>query len=110
MLIKHADDKTKRLALLEDLQRSSLLDKRQREWLKDEHYRTLQGLQGERDAAHYIDNWLKDGVNHAVLHDLRISFDARDCTDRPPRDQPCAALLPVRDQVLQWPSADQCAR
>ncbi|MFH7041656.1 nuclease-related domain-containing protein [Paucibacter sp. JuS9] len=75
MLIKHADDKTKRLALLEELQRSNLLDKRQREWLKDEHFRTLQGLQGERDAAHYIDSWLKDGVNHAVLHDLRISFD-----------------------------------
>lgn len=75
MLIKHADDKTKRLALLEELQRSSLLDKRQRDWLKDEQHRTIQGIQGEREAAHYIDNWLKDGVNHAVLHDLRISID-----------------------------------
>ncbi|MDC6166990.1 nuclease-related domain-containing protein [Paucibacter sp. XJ19-41] len=75
MLIKHADDKTKRLVLLEELQRSSLLDKRQRDWLKDEQHRTVQGIHGEREAAHYIDNWLKDGVNHAVLHDLRISVD-----------------------------------
>lgn len=36
MLIKSADDKTKRLALLEDLQKSLLLDMRQKEWLRDE--------------------------------------------------------------------------
>ena len=36
MLIKSADDKTKRLALLEDLQKSTLLDTRQKEWLRDE--------------------------------------------------------------------------
>ena len=34
MLIKSADDKTKRLALLEDLQKSPLLDMHQKEWLR----------------------------------------------------------------------------
>ena len=34
MLIKLADDKSKRLALLQDLQKSSLLDARQKEWLR----------------------------------------------------------------------------
>lgn len=33
MLIKSADDKSKRLRLLEDLQNSPHLDARQREWL-----------------------------------------------------------------------------
>jgi len=33
MLIKSADDKTKRLTLLEDLQKSTMLDARQKDWL-----------------------------------------------------------------------------
>ncbi len=33
MLLKSADDKSKRVRLLEDLQQSSQLDARQREWL-----------------------------------------------------------------------------
>jgi len=74
MLIKQADDKSKRLALLEDLQRSSLLDKRQRDWLSDEHYRIKRGIQGERDAAFYLNNYLEDDPDRAVLHDLRLSI------------------------------------
>lgn len=30
------------------------------------------GIAGERDAAHYIDNHYKDRSTHAVIHDLRI--------------------------------------
>jgi hypothetical protein len=72
MLIKAADDKTKRLKLLEALQASLALDARQREWLKDEYWRVRKGIEGERDAAFHIDSLLRDGENHAVLHDLRI--------------------------------------
>jgi hypothetical protein len=51
VLIKSADDKSKRLALLEDLQKSPLLDRRQRDWLRDEQFRLKRGIAGERDAA-----------------------------------------------------------
>ncbi len=47
MLIKSTDDKSKRLALLEDLQRSMLMDARQREWLRDKLRRCKAGLKGE---------------------------------------------------------------
>ncbi|MDN3543304.1 nuclease-related domain-containing protein [Kinneretia asaccharophila] len=75
MLIKTADDKRKRIQLLNDLQQSTQLDARQRQWLREELDRLQLGLQGERDAAYYIDNWLKDSSNSAVLHDLRVSVD-----------------------------------
>jgi len=75
VLIKAADDKSKRLALLEDLQRSPLLDRRQKDWLRDELHRTRRGIAGERDAAHYLDNYLKDDPDRAVLHDLRFKVD-----------------------------------
>lgn len=75
MLIKTADDKSKRLDLLTDLQRSPLLDAHQRSWLRDELMRTQRGIEGERDAAHYIDSAFKDSANLAVIHDLRIVVD-----------------------------------
>lgn len=75
MLLKKADDKSKRLKLLEDLQQSKLLDTRQREWLRDELDRLRKGIQGERDAAHYLDNYLADGKYSALLHDLRFHID-----------------------------------
>jgi hypothetical protein len=75
MLLKTADDKSKRLKLLEDLQSSKLLDPRQRDWLQQELYRLRQGIQGERDAAHYLDNFFAGSKNSAVLHDLRFQFE-----------------------------------
>lgn len=75
MLFKQADDKTKRLRLLEDLQASPVLDARQRTWLKEEHWRVKQGIDGERDAAFHIDSVMRDGANTAVLHDLRFVVD-----------------------------------
>ncbi|HMO46078.1 MAG TPA: nuclease-related domain-containing protein [Rubrivivax sp.] len=75
MLIKSVDDKAKRLAFLKELQRSSLLDRRQQEWLRDEHHRTQRGMAGERDAAHYLDNYLKDDADRVLLHDLRFQVD-----------------------------------
>lgn len=75
MLLKSADDKSKRVALLEDLQRSQLLDAHQKKWLHDELMRLTKGLQGERESAHYLDHYFKDGENHVVLHDLRFVID-----------------------------------
>ncbi|MBB2487746.1 NERD domain-containing protein [Mitsuaria sp. WAJ17] len=75
MLIKTADDKQRRLRLLGELQRSPLLDARQRDWLQDERMRCQRGQQGEREAAHHIDHWGKDGHNLAALHDLRFVGD-----------------------------------
>jgi Nuclease-related domain len=75
LLIKSADDKSKRLVLLEELQRSPLLDRRQQDWLRDELHRTKRGIAGERDAAHYLDNYLKDDPHRALLHDLRFNID-----------------------------------
>ena len=77
MLIKSADDKSKRVALLEELRKSVLLDRGQRDWLRDELLRLQRGMQGERDAAHYLDNYLKDDPDRAVIHDLRISIDGQ---------------------------------
>jgi len=75
MLIKSADDKTKRLRLLDELQAAPVLDARQRDWIKDEYWRVKKGIEGEREAAFHIDSALRDGKYHAVLHDLRIKVD-----------------------------------
>ena len=75
MLIKSADDPTRRTHLLEVLRSSPRLARWQKDKL-DEHLRRKKtGLQGERDAAHYIDTHLRDGENHAVLHDFRFEID-----------------------------------
>lgn len=75
MLLKSADDKSKRLALLENLQRSNILDAYQKNWLRDELMQFKKGLHGERESAHYLDNYLKDDENRVVLHDLRFVID-----------------------------------
>ena len=75
MLLKSADDKSKRVALLEELQRSAQLDYTQKKWLREEVSRLKKGIQGERDSAHHIESYFKDGVNHFILHDLRFVVD-----------------------------------
>ncbi|MCY7274718.1 MAG: NERD domain-containing protein [Phormidesmis sp. CAN_BIN44] len=75
MLLKSADVKSKRLVLLEDLQRSPVLDFSQKKWLKEELLRQRKGIQGERDSAHYLDGYFKGGPNHVLLHDLRFVVD-----------------------------------
>lgn len=77
MLIKSADDKKKRLRLLEELQKSDLLDEGQKKWLREEYWRLAPGTAGERDAAHYLDMSFSGGKNHAVLHDLRLEADGQ---------------------------------
>ena len=75
MLIKQADDQSKRLDLLESLQDAPTLDSEQRKWLKIQISNLRKGMSGERDAAYYIDHYYKDNPNLAVLHDLRLEFD-----------------------------------
>lgn len=75
MLLKRADDKSKRLALLQDLQNSEWLDTRQKKWLRDEFMRVRKGIQGESESAFFLDQYFKDGENHVVLHDLRFVVD-----------------------------------
>jgi len=75
VLIKSADDKSKRLALLQDLQKSSYLDTRQKDWLRDELRRFKAGMEGERAAAFYLDGHYKDSPHNVLLHDLRLEVD-----------------------------------
>lgn len=77
MLLKSADDKTKRLALLAELQSSAQLDASQKQWLREESIRYQRGVQGEKDAAYYLDSHFKDGRNHVVMHDLRFVVDGQ---------------------------------
>jgi hypothetical protein len=75
MLLKSTDDKSKRVRLLEELRQSPDLNARQRSWLEDELMRLQRGIAGERSAAHYLDNYLKDDPERLLLHDLRVSFE-----------------------------------
>jgi hypothetical protein len=75
MLIKSADDKSKRLALLLDLQQSPLLDTRQKDWLRTELRNLKAGIKGEQAAAFYLDGHYKDAQNNVLLHDLRLVVD-----------------------------------
>lgn len=75
MILKPADDKGRRLKLLEDLQQSAVLDFAQKKWLRTELMRLRKGIQGERDSAHYLDSYFKTSENHVVLHDLRFVLD-----------------------------------
>lgn len=75
MLIKSADDKSRRLALLQDLQKSPLLDARQKEWLRVELRNLTAGIKGEWEAAFHLDGHYKDGQNNVLLHDLRFVLD-----------------------------------
>ena len=75
MILKSADDKSKRLQLLEELQRSPMLDDYQRRWLRDQLPRERKGIQGEKDSAYYLDQYFKHGENHVVIHDLRLVVD-----------------------------------
>ena len=75
MALKSADDKSKRLVLLEELQRSPALDLSQKKWLREELMRTKKGIQGERESAHYLDHYFSGTQNNVLLHDLRFVID-----------------------------------
>ena len=72
MLIKKADDKSNRIALLEGWLMSTRLSQKQKEWFYTELASMRKGIQGESDAAFYIDSYYRDSENYAVIHDLRL--------------------------------------
>lgn len=71
MALKSADDKSKRLVLLEELQRSPALDLSQKKWLREELMRIRKGIQGELESAHYFSGT----ESNVLLHDLRFVID-----------------------------------
>lgn len=75
MLLKEADDKTKRLQLLEELQQTTVLGLREREWVQKEMIRTRKGIEGERSAAHYLNNFLASSPHSVLMHDLRFEVN-----------------------------------
>lgn len=73
--LKSADDRSRRLTLLDELSRSTLIDARQRNWLDEEQQRLRKGIEGEREAAYFLDQYFRDSEHHVVLHDLRFEVD-----------------------------------
>lgn len=71
MIIKQADDKAKRLAMLAELKQSTRLSANQRDWLDDELMRLRRGIEGEREAAFYIDSYLDI---HRTCAPLSLAF------------------------------------
>lgn len=66
VLIKSADDKSKRLRLLEDLEKSPLLDRTQKDWLAKRLRNMRTGIAGEKDAA--TTSIRTTGSGHARRH------------------------------------------
>lgn len=75
MILKTADDKSSQIAQLENWLADPTLNGPQKQWLTDELFRLRVGIQGERDAAFYLDSHFKDSENHVVIHDLRLEID-----------------------------------
>lgn len=75
MILKSADDKSPQISQLERKLAETKLSTQQKQWLTDELFRLRMGIQGERDAAYYLDSHFKDSENHVVIHDLRLEID-----------------------------------
>lgn len=75
MILKSADDKSTRLALLQDLQQSTRLNAQQKKWLREALKRLRRGIKGEQESAFYLNSYFKDSQNHVLLHDLRFEVD-----------------------------------
>jgi hypothetical protein len=65
VLIKSADDKSKRLASLQYLKRLHRLDARQTEWLRVELWKPYAGFKGERHARILGKEATKKTICHA---------------------------------------------
>lgn len=75
MILKTADDKSPQIAQYEQRLADPRLTAPQKQWLTDELFRQRMGIQGERDAAFYLDSHFRDSENHVVIHDLRLEVD-----------------------------------
>jgi len=72
VLIKVADDRSKRLKLLEELQKVEHLNFPQRDWLRQQLRCLSPDFAKTREAAHYLDVVFATSKSHALLHDLRL--------------------------------------
>jgi hypothetical protein len=77
MILKHADDQSARLRVLENLLPSPRLSPAQRKRLERDIETARLGAQGEKDAAYYIDFHFGPSKNNVVLHDLRLRDGTR---------------------------------
>lgn len=75
MILKHADDKSARELQLRALAEHPHLARNAAEWARDELLRHQRGVQGERDAAHYLDSYLGRDPDRVLIHDLRLVVD-----------------------------------
>ncbi|PSJ79917.1 nuclease-related domain-containing protein [Neisseria iguanae] len=75
MLVKSADDKSSRLELLKKLKDDDSLNSRQRKWAEEQYWALKTGIQGEKEAAYYLNSIQNDNEYSAVFHDLRIELD-----------------------------------
>lgn len=75
MILKSADNKSPQIHQLEQWLADPKIDEPQKKWLTDELFRLRAGIQGEREAAFYLDSHFKDSENHVVIHDLRLEFE-----------------------------------
>jgi hypothetical protein len=75
MLLKSADDKSSRVRLLEQLAGAHDLAANQRDWARKQLAQLRKGIEGERSAAHYLDNYIGHSKNSVLIHDLRISLN-----------------------------------
>lgn len=74
MLVKSADDKTPRLQFLQSLRRLPLSDV-QRYQLENDIYTVESGIQGEKNAAYYLNLEFARSENVALIHDLRLKHN-----------------------------------
>ncbi len=76
MILKESDDKREILEVLKKLLNHPKIYPAKKEQVKRELYKIKVGWKNEREAAYYIDSYLKDSDRTVVLHDLRLRVGA----------------------------------
>ena len=77
MILKHKDEAAPHFADLERLLALPRLNRIQRKDLENELWALRLGNKGEKEAAYHLDFHWKNGLNSAVIHDLRIVHEGR---------------------------------
>jgi len=77
MIIKKPDDRSSDIETLKNLRSLPHITRDQVNRLDKELIALRSGLKGEREAAYYIDFHYGDGLNFAIIHDLRIEHEGQ---------------------------------
>ncbi len=77
MIIKKADDRSYDVETLKNLRSLPHITGDQVNRLDKELAALRSGLKGEREAAYHIDFHYGDGLNYAIIHDLRIEYEGQ---------------------------------